>query len=102
MSSNNYSSSLNGGGNSLNLIRIPSLNEVSDIIVSSDLNGSITPNYDYTWQFDKNKLMWSQNDVNETAYVIRRQPNYLISNKTTTITSAYGPTHFCPVIEYKE
>lgn len=40
-----------GGGNSLNLIRIPSSNEVKNIF-SSDLNGSITPGNSNTWQYD--------------------------------------------------
>ena len=41
MSNNNIKSDM--GGNPLNIIRIPSLDEMKNIITKSDLNGSITP-----------------------------------------------------------
>ena len=54
-----------GGGNSLNIIRVPSVNEAKNIILSSDLNGSITPSDTKVWwQVNPFGLMWTQNNIN--------------------------------------
>ena len=98
------------GGNSLNIIRIPSLNEVKTIIISSDLNGSINIKDINTWQFIKNYNMWSQNDTKGSAYIIRTQAietlyDKSITHYTVVIENRYMielSTHFCPVIEFRE
>lgn len=57
-----------GGGNPLNIIRIPSSNEVNTIF-SSDLNGSIAICNSDTWQYDRNKFTMYQNNKNGLAYM---------------------------------
>ena len=107
MSSNYSSSSLNrGGGNSLNLIRIPSINEVKNIIVSSDLNGTITPGNMNTWQiYDTWTTWWTQNNSNDFVYLRALNVSHTeLVNKNETWEGNYWnkPICFRPVIEYKE
>ena len=92
-----------GGGNSLNLIRIPSLNEVNTIF-SSDLNGSITPGNSNTWQYDY-KVMMYQNNTNGLAYMnmIKNWIEHSFYDKSTTFIEFRDcTTSFHPVIEFRE
>ena len=101
--------SLNGGGNSLNIIRVPSVNEARKIIFKSDLNGNITPGSNLVWNKALSNLRtWSQNNDVGNAYLVdehaesnehnnkaatyHRHPN----NSTTYIHT------FRPIIEYRE
>ena len=63
-------SSLNrGGGNNLNLIIVPSSNEVENIIFSSDLNGNITLPYNSNaWNWIINYFWQTQNNKEENTY----------------------------------
>ena len=66
--SNNYNSSLIGGGNSLNIIRVPSVNEAKNIILNSDLNGSTTPSDVNTWHWIQNYYWWNQNNLDKQSH----------------------------------
>lgn len=94
-----------GGGNSPNLIKIPSLNEVENIIVNSDLNGSITPGNLNTWQFDEWHPWWTQNNSNEYATMKALKINGTNIYKNRDYQDdyiGYIPLYFYPVIEFKE
>lgn len=91
-----------GGGNPLNIIRIPSINEGRNIIVSSDLNGSITPGNSYTWQYNNSShAMMYQNNKNELALAYKEndwiQPTFY--DKSTIFTRGNS---FHTVIEFRE
>lgn len=92
-----------GGGNSLNLIRVPSVNEVNTIF-SSNLNGSITPGNSNTWQYDRNIFMMYQNNVNGLAYMTMPPSMSSFYDKSAIYIniSRYYSTSFNPVIEYRE
>lgn len=97
-----------GGGNNLNIIRLPSLNEVKNII-SSDLNGSIKPYDNNVWYWDRN-LYWAQNNEKNNAYVSSvdlTQPDPVIKQNLFTKDLTYYPNwqkvfEFIPIIEYRE
>lgn len=97
-----------GGGNSLNIIRLPSVNEVKNIIFTTDLNGSITPWDVNVWHWITNYLWWSQNNENDTAYATGSQISNPIAYKNpflknTTYNQAWSMIYvFGPIIEYKE
>ena len=97
-----------GGGNYFNIIRVASMNEVKNIIFSSDLNGSITPSDGNTWQCNKSTfVMWSQNNVNAVAYVIGNSGAGAATfgfEKNTLFSSIWSGKAmlFGPIIEYSE
>lgn len=104
MSNNNIKSDM-GGGNPLNLIRVPSLNEVKNIIFSSDLNGSITIKNINTWQFNNIRTpWWIQNNDNKFAYASSLiDINLAHDDKTYIVNSDLGnPLCFHTVIEFRE
>ena len=92
------------GGNSLNLIRIPSLNEVSNIMVSSDLNGNITPWDVNVWHWIYNYYFWCQN--NRTTYAILSELStseaYQTYHPKNEMDIRRGLCDFVPIIEYIE
>ena len=95
-----------GGGNPLNIIRIPSLNEIKNIIFKSDLNGSITPGNSNTWKIYMNYMMWSQNNKNDIAYAAEMMNSKMSTNsfEKSATGAVYGGdiTSFHPFIEYSE
>ena len=102
---NNYISFLNvGGGNNLNLIRIPSLDEMKNIITKSDLNGNITPWDVNVWHFATSHYNWLQNNSTTLATILEITPLYLhdsISAKNTTVING-SLVVFKPIIEFRE
>ena len=57
----NYSYSLNvGGGNSLNIIRVPSINKFLYILYDDTLNDSIVAGNEDTWHKVRTYYNWSQ------------------------------------------
>ena len=103
MSNNNYNTPLNvGGGNPLNIIRIPSSNEVSTIF-SSDLNGSITPGNSNTWQYDIYEVMMYQNNTNGLAYMTKSSMSSFYDKSAVLLNiHKYWSISFNTVIEFKE
>lgn len=95
-----------GGGNPLNIIRVPSMNEVKNISIGSDLNGSITPSDTKVWQVNPSDLMWTQNNINTEAYVLGLETHEYSTDKSAIsiyiIGSGDYPIYFSPVIEYRE
>ena len=91
-----------GGGNSLNIIRIPSVNEAKNIILNSDLNGSITPGNSNTWQYDRYYVMLYQNNKNENAFVTKNGAMAAFYDKSYISIFGEGSITFNPVIEYRE
>ena len=95
-----------GGGNNLNIIRMLSLNEVKIFIISSDLNGTITPSNLNTWQFNSSFPWWAQNNYNDLAYYRQLKTNLVYgayknsSYQSVLVGNNYISFH--PVIEYKE
>ena len=86
------------------------MNEVKNISIGSDLNGSITPSDTKVWQVNPSDLMWTQNNINTKAYVLGLKTG-LETNKYSTDKSAISihifgfgdySIYFSPVIEYRE
>ena len=100
MSNNNIKSDM-GGGNSLNLIRIPSLDEMKNIIFSSDLNGNITPSSSSVWNWSNYLYRQSQNNPTDYAYLleitISVTQRWFYRNETTRSISELSA--FSPIIE---
>ena len=100
--------SMGGGGNNLNLIRVPSLNEVENIIFTTDLNGTISPSDTNVWHWIVNYHRWSQNNVNGNSYVTGLQSGQGgiykgLCLKNGLYDSAWGQIFvFSPIIEYNE
>lgn len=92
-----------GESNSLNLIRIPSVNEVKNIIVSSDLNGNIIPKDVNVWHWIYNYYFWCQN--NDTTYAIMTEistSEVYQKNYFKYAADTYMVCDFVPIIEYIE
>lgn len=49
-----------GGGNSLNIIRVPSINEFLYILYNNTLNGNIVAGNENTWHKVQTFYNWSQ------------------------------------------
>ena len=92
-----------GGGNSLNIIRVPSVNEAKNIILSSDLNGSITPGNSNTWQYDIYEVMMYQNNTNGLAYMTKSSMSSFYDKSAVLLNiHKYWSISFNTVIEFKE
>lgn len=99
-------SSLNGGGNSLNIIRVPSINEFLYILYDDTLNDSIVAGNENTWHKVRTYYNWSQVNRQDTACVygvgiggdIYSNSYY---DKSRTTYSNCGLV-FRPIIEFKE
>lgn len=109
--SNNYISSLNGGGgNSLNLIRVPSINEFLYILYDATLNGNIVAGNEDTWNKVRTYYNWSQVNRQNTAnlYGVGSGGTIyhgLYYNKSEPMHSEGGYLDICvfrPIIEFKE
>ena len=104
---NNYNSFLNvGGGNSLNIIRVASINEFLYILYDATLNGNIVAGNEDTWHKVRTYYNWSQVNKQDTACVygvgtygdIYRNQYH---GKSRTTQSDYALV-FRPIIEFKE
>lgn len=96
------------GYNNLNLIIVPSSNEVENIIFRSDLNGNITPPYNSnTWNWIIKYFWQTQNNKDENTYPTGTQNANFVSNviagKNYRFHQGFGHTYiFGPIIKYKE
>lgn len=97
---------MGGGGNSLNIIRVPSINKFLYILHNDTLNGSIVAGNDDTWHKVRTYYNWSQVNRQNTACVYGvGYHGDIYSNeyydKSQSVPS--GDTlAFRPVIEFKE
>lgn len=102
----NYSSSLIGGGNSLNIIRISSLIPLVDITTTSSLNGNINPRDTKCWNFTSYYVMLQNNTVDNFYMKIDGSTGYSYHNCSPNKSSIYGfssnPLYGRFIIEYKE
>ena len=82
------------------------MNEVENISIGSDLNGSITPSDTKVWQVNPSDLMWTQNNINTEAYVLGLQNKEYSTDKSAISIHIFGygdhAIYFSPVIEYRE
>ena len=94
-----------GGGNSLNIIRVPSINQLLYILYDATLNGNIVAGNEDTWNKVRTYYNWSQVNRQNTACV------YGIGFKGVIYSDlyydkSYNPHNdacvFRPVIEFKE
>ena len=90
-----------GGGNPLNIIRIPSLNEMKNIIFSSDLNGKIAPSSHSVWNWSDYLYRQSQYNSADYSYsleiTISVTQRWIYKNETTR--ERYVISTFSPIIE---
>lgn len=90
-----------GGGNSLNLIRVPSLDEMRNIIFSSDLNGKITPSSHNVWNWEFYLYRQSQYNTTDCSYsleiTISVTQRWFYKNETTR--GIHTISTFSPIIE---
>lgn len=96
-----------GGGNSLNIIRVPSVNEAKNIIFNSDLNGNITSGSNLVWNYNLvSNFSWLQNNNTIMAHATGVNYQGIIVhdrslNKENDIYRG-DPYNFRPIIEYRE
>lgn len=98
-----------GGGNSLNIIRVPSINEFLYILYDDTLNGNIVAGNEDTWNKVRTYYNWSQvnrqntacvygvgtyGDIYSNRYYDKSEPIHLGSFKDICV--------FRPIIEFKE
>lgn len=119
---NNYISSFNGGGNSdYNIIRTPSKAEFDNLVINSDLNGTLNSDFDVrkinVWNYinyiHDDVIMDNttfQDNTNNTSTRLHWNwpggPFYTNRDKDfyATINNAYDieSANFRPIIEYRE
>ena len=95
-----------GGGNSLNIIRVPSINEFLYILYDATLNGNIVAGNEDTWHKVRRYYNWSQVNRQNTACVYGvgsfgdiYSNNYYDKYRTTYSDDVLV---FRPIIEFKE
>ena len=89
MDTNIHNNSLNGGGGNNNvIIRIPSKNEHSKILLNSDLNGTVdtTTSKSNVWNFELNKGHTNLVDFS----ILQDNSTYNFINLATVYNSGYG------------
>ena len=114
-----------GGGNPLNIIRIGGAYEQANIVLYSDLNGSISNllanngySYSLTWNSDypkNNPRDMTQNNVDSRYYCLHgnnkeiislylSNPNYHYEHfsQKNLFTTSYGICSLRPIIEFRE
>ena len=96
-----------GGGNSLNLIRVPSINEFLYILYDATLNGNIVAGNEDTWHKVWTYYNWSQVNRQNTACVYGVGStgiiySYEYYDKSKAVLSKGDKLVFRPIIEFKE
>ena len=94
-----------GGGNSLNIIRVSSINKILYILYDDTLNGSIVAGNEDTWHKVWTYYNWSQVNRQNTAcaYGVGISGNiYYNLYYDKSITTYNDGLVFRPIIEFKE
>lgn len=96
-----------GGGNSLNIIRVPSINKFLYILYNDTLNDSIVAGNENTWHKVWAYYNWSQVNRQNTACLYGVSSNGVIYyesyyNKSELTSSHQDDFVFRPIIEFKE
>lgn len=97
---------MGGGGNSLNIIRVPSIKKFLYILYNDTLNDNIVAGNEDTWHKVRTYYNWSQVNSQNTACVYGvgalgdiYSNNYYDKSQTVPNNDKCG---FRPVIEFKE